>query len=204
MSSKGFKISPHQQREDLKAICGTDHDPATLKFLKIFWEGKEQNVPQTKVQRFAKDKRKNMQGGDYSINFRFGGHRYYFKGSYPERKVYSDGAYQMILDKGEGYIANLGFDLLSNGLEIIQIQGVKGTQKDLRQIRWQNMLVNFLEEIIMRIDSITDLCILPADRNIWKHRLNLERAKTHYDGTAKGCGFEYDPGKKLWVKNLRN
>ena len=134
--------------------------------------------------------RKHLRGGasamGYHFFFRRGKPREYL---WETERIYCDGEYTIVLTRYpfpfRRYLACLGFDISAHGVvSVVQIQGVRGKQEELRLLRWDRMLLEMLITFA-RDSGFTEVRVQSSRENRWAKGKNHLR----YDVLPKRMGF---------------
>lgn len=120
------------------------------------------------------------------------------------QRVILDGDYAFELAVGYDPVCVVGFYLENGGLNIRQIQGVKGQKLRLRDFKHFEDALVLIAEDYARQTKLSEVSIRPAAENGWVRagKISLERAVDHYDRTAERNEYVYDKERKLFVKQL--
>lgn len=119
--------------------------------------------------------------------------------------MHMDAPYGFVLKRnGNRSIAFLAFDAENDYIIIRQIQGAFGEMEDLKQIRWERMLLRIAVDWTSA-NSFKQIRVQKAEDNrYWDDYSGKrqERLRMRYDVTAKRSGFRFDESLNCWVLNL--
>lgn len=179
------------------------------KYLKLAKEMEEffykQDYSQEKtvdlLERFTKKEQDETAVNGYCITRDIGpGYSRKFKDGtvFTPSSQYYDAQYAFVLcDEEKKPLANISFKAENNAIKIMQIQGTKGKQEQLKPIKWERMLLALVWEWA-RENSIEEVQIISHKDSEW--HLVREYGKMLYDVNAQRSGFKYSADKNVYVK----
>ncbi len=193
-SQKGYGPEFFDQQAQL--IVGLP-SPGLSIALQAFDEGESAAFATTHLKQFIKEgqtvSEEDLLRYDIQLDIRTNGSHF----GKQMRGKYFDTMYNFCLIHDGVLIASVGFDAIKGGIQINQIQGIKGHGDQLKPFKWERALVSYALQWAEQ-NGVEEVRVVSVDNNKWENvygHLDKSQGKMLYDVTAqrvryKGRKFE--------------